>query len=531
MDTLATSFAPVTLTVGFPYPGLMPPSTGIEANDPSITLGIIMSDAAGTPVYPDLPQQPVLASPCIGLCSVGLSYDVANPGFVTKFIFTITTSSPLVAGDQINMNVTSLALGPYIASLALEGTDGGSFSATYTGTSNGKFPSEDPVLESPVGVTSVGDVTNGNAVITLTAGDNTQYRVGDELLIAGSNVVTVLSINNGGAPSTTHVTLDAVYAGSTATGLTIHRFGRDDGTGILKLKCTSALSSTSFVVAIPRTAGLQLSRRGIASGTAIPVNATGAVDASGSPLSIGSFATLATLSSVAPVGILSEYATIKYDMDDVPGFAPVDTQVVKAGMPTPIEFTFSFSSDLKKGEKVDIFLPTFTSSLSSIALKGVAGAVSWQTKRAFRNAKFESPAGTDVVCDVTEGSAVVTITTGDESLFSVGDELSIGGRDFLYVASKAAGSLTLASPYPGPDWTTGRLFSPGTTVVQADVVNGAAVVTLSSGDNALFTANDKLHIDGNIVTVASVDNSGTPSTTHITLNAPYPGTSETGENV
>jgi hypothetical protein len=103
---------------------------------------------------------------------------------------------------------------------------------------------------------------------------------------------------------------------------------------------------------------------------------------------------------------------------------------------------------------------------------------------------FESPAGTAVTVDVANNNALVVLSAGDNSLFASG---------------------------------TAKLMSPGTTEIAADVVNGNKVVTLSAGDNAIFTAGDDVMIDGNVVTIASVDNAGTASTTHLTLTAVYPG--------
>ena len=176
----------ITLQVDFPIPGLLPPATGMVTNSPSLTVALTMSGST----YPDLAATPVLSSPCIGICSVAVSYDVGAAGMVAQFNIAVTTSNPLTPGDELNMNMTRIMQGALDKTLSLGGADGASFTGTYSGTAS------------------------------------------------RSNDVS------------------------------------DTGNGVLVLKCSQTLSSSSFVVSVDRTNGLTLPFHGIPSGKTFNVNAT-----------------------------------------------------------------------------------------------------------------------------------------------------------------------------------------------------------------------------------------------------------------
>ena len=128
------------------------------------------------------------------------------------------------------------------------------------------------------------------------------------------------------------------------------------------MKCTQSLSSESFVVSVTRANGLRLPWFGIPSGKTFAVNSTYTSNVT----TIGWVQDTTTPTSVAPFGYVVA-SKIVYDLD---GLALDKDHIIKANEASPIELTATFSSDLKGGEQIYLYLPGFTSTQSSIKLQG-----------------------------------------------------------------------------------------------------------------------------------------------------------------
>ena len=146
------SVALQTHVIKFPGAGLIIPSSGLVDNDPRVKISMSFEDTStsiGGSSYADYPafkKMPVGSSPCVGLCSAAVSFDVPKAGAVVGMNINLKTSMPLRTGDRVSMNLTEIVQGPLDQTLVLEGSDGANFTGVFTGTSNGMAPTGTGIL-------------------------------------------------------------------------------------------------------------------------------------------------------------------------------------------------------------------------------------------------------------------------------------------------------------------------------------------------------------------------------------------------
>ena len=261
----------------FAAPGVLPPTAGVPTNSEDLKISLTMSAST----YPDLAETSVLSSPCIGICSVHVGFDVAREGQVAQFDLSINTANPLSPGDELNMNLTQIVQGAYDGSIVLSGIHASYFTGRFTGTSNGMDPT---------------------------------------------------------------------------------------GTGIFILRCTTSMPSREIEVSIARSNALKIFPLGVPSGFKFDVNASDATN----KITIGPVTTTQAPTSVQPVGRLL-FSKITYDVDYVSHHTDLRNNFAGslsiAGQPTAIQLVCAFSSDLKSGEKIELYLPGFTSTKTSLDVK------------------------------------------------------------------------------------------------------------------------------------------------------------------
>eukprot|EP00520_Triparma_pacifica_P008483 CAMPEP_0118646096 /NCGR_PEP_ID=MMETSP0785-20121206/7860_1 /TAXON_ID=91992 /ORGANISM="Bolidomonas pacifica, Strain CCMP 1866" /LENGTH=7824 /DNA_ID=CAMNT_0006538039 /DNA_START=267 /DNA_END=23742 /DNA_ORIENTATION=+ len=266
--------------VAFASPGILPPTSGLPPNSEDIKISLTMSGSS----YPDLAETPILSSPCIGICSVHVGYDVAREGQVAQFNLDISTVNPLSSGDELNMNLTQIVQGPWDGSVALTGTHAAYFTGKFTGTA----------------------MTSSNGEL---------------------------------------------------------------GTGVFVLKCTASLPTRDIKISLARSNALKIFPLGVYnSGFKFDVNASDATNTS----TIGPVTTTQVPTSVQPVGRVL-FSKITYDVDYVSHYTDLRENFAGspslAGQPTAIQVVCAFSSDLKMGEQIQLHLPEFTSSLTTLDVK------------------------------------------------------------------------------------------------------------------------------------------------------------------
>jgi len=125
-----TTVQTLTYMAKFPGAGLVIPAVGLIANSPQTLIGMTFEEGSA---YPHLTPIKVASSPCVGVCSTAVSFDVGQAGLTAAVNLDISTSIALRTGDAITMNMNNLIEGPDIASLTLEGTDGKNFTGVYNG--------------------------------------------------------------------------------------------------------------------------------------------------------------------------------------------------------------------------------------------------------------------------------------------------------------------------------------------------------------------------------------------------------------
>ena len=275
--SIAYNVGQMKYSVAFAAPGIVPPSSGLPTNSEDVKISLVMSGST----YPDLADTPMLSTPCIGICSVHVGYDVPREGQVAQFNLDITTANRLSPGDELNMNLTQIVQGPYDASVVLTGTHASYFTGRFTGTSNGMEPT---------------------------------------------------------------------------------------GTGIFILKCTASVPSRDVKISIARSNALKIFSMGVPSGFKFDVNASDATNKT----TIGPVTTTRAPTSAQAVGRVLE-SKISYDVDFISHYTDLRNNFAGAlslaGEPTAIQVSCAFSSDLKSGEQIQLYLPGFTSSQSVLNMK------------------------------------------------------------------------------------------------------------------------------------------------------------------
>ena len=379
--------AQLKYSVAFASPGLLPPVTGLPQNSEEIKISLSMS--GGSP-YPNLAETAVAKSPCIGICSVAVSYDVASVGTVTQFNLDVVTANPLTPSDELNMNLTSIVQGAYDTTVDLAGSHASYFTAKFTGTSNGLDPT---------------------------------------------------------------------------------------GKGIFILKCTKSLPTRNFRVSIARSNALRLSPLGVPPGFKFDVNASAATNTSTiGPVQLTNLPTFAQ-----PVGRVL-YSQIYYDVDGISNFAG---ELSLSGQPAAIQLSCAFSSNLYRGEKVHLYLPGFSSALTSINLKGALDArheVSRVDDSHFFSAVWSA------------SSSTVTLTLeGDSPMISSGTNVNVTILD-NQIKLPAAGILRNSSTIM---LSTNAADGPvvATSIIDSPAVGSVLYSHLSFYRGANATKGGQLHKD------------------------------------